>query len=93
MSASHQENQEKGILPVAATYYFSNGSALYTIEVPASLELNDSTVQCIVFNGSKPHVYSPVVKLLVQGNVKILLLITIIGNKFIIIITLYRFVV
>lgn len=70
MSESHRENQEKGILPVAAPYYFSNGSALYTVEVPASLELNDSTVQCIVFNRTKPHVYSPVVKLLVQGNVK-----------------------
>ena len=47
---------------------FSNGSKLYALTMPASVQLNESTVQCVVYNGSNPHIESSVVKLLVQGN-------------------------
>lgn len=48
--------------------YFSNGISSYTISMPASLQSNKSTVQCIAYNRSNPHVYSSKVHLLVQGK-------------------------
>ena len=47
---------------------FSHGNKLYALTMPASVQLNQSTVQCVVYIGSNPHIESSVVTLLVQGN-------------------------
>ncbi|XP_019857841.1 PREDICTED: uncharacterized protein LOC109586109 [Amphimedon queenslandica] len=47
--------------------YLPNGISYYELAMPALLEFNESTVQCVVFNGSNPHIFSSTVQLLVQG--------------------------
>lgn len=53
----------------ASQEYLPNSISYYELTMPALLEFNESTVQCVVFNGSNPHIYSSMVQLLVQGNV------------------------
>ena len=61
-------NQNKGVKTFGPIVLI-NGSKLYTVTIPTSIALNGSTIQCLVYNGSNPHIESPVVKLLVQGNI------------------------
>ena len=67
ISANHRLNYDKGVRHFESTPFF-NGSKLYTVTMPASVQLNQSTVQCVVYIGSNPHIESSVVTLLVQGN-------------------------
>ena len=61
--ANYQENYDKGIRRYGPTV-LTNGSKLYTVEMPASVQLNDSTIECVAYNGT---VTTASVKLLVQG--------------------------
>lgn len=65
ISASFQVNHNKGVIPDGPDV-FSNGSKLYSLSMPASVELNTSTVQCIIYNGTL-YPKSEIVQLLVQG--------------------------
>ena len=52
----------------ASKEYLPNGISYYELTIPALLDFNESTVQCVVFNESNPHIYSSAVQLLVQGT-------------------------
>ena len=67
ISANYKLNYDKGVRNFESTL-FSNGSELYTVTMPASVQLNESTVQCVVYNGSNPRIKSSAAKLLVQGK-------------------------
>ena len=67
ISANHRLNYDKGVRHFESTPFF-NGSKLYTVTMPASVQLNQSTVQCVVYNGSNPRIKSSAAKLLVQGK-------------------------
>ena len=69
LAANHQDNLDKGIIP-SAPFYFPNGSKIYTLSMPATVQLNESAIECVVYNGS--YSKSPMVLLLIQGNLTIL---------------------
>ena len=69
LAANHQDNIDKGILS-SEPFYFPNGSKIYTLSMPATVQLNGSAIECVVYNGSYPK--SPTVFLLIQGNLTIL---------------------
>jgi hypothetical protein len=58
-------NRDKGVEPTNGVD-LGNNSLQYNLTMPASLELNTSTVQCIAFSGSMEDT-SNIVYLLVQG--------------------------
>ena len=63
ISANYQENYDKGVRrfgPIVQT----NGSKLYTVKMPASIQLNESTIECVAYNATET---TASVKLLVQG--------------------------
>ncbi|XP_019855868.1 PREDICTED: uncharacterized protein LOC109584541 [Amphimedon queenslandica] len=65
MSAAYQEIQDKGVLPNGPNI-FPNGSKQYNVSVPATVQWNESTIQCVVHNWEYfPE--SPIVQLMVQG--------------------------
>ncbi|XP_019855879.1 PREDICTED: uncharacterized protein LOC109584545 isoform X2 [Amphimedon queenslandica] len=64
-SAEFQDIQEKGVFP-NGPYIFPNGSKQYNVSVPATVQWNESTIQCVV-NRNWEYFESPIVKLLVQG--------------------------
>ena len=64
LAANHQDNLDKGIIP-SAPFYFPNASKIYTLSMPATVQLNGSAIECVVHNGS--YSKSPTVPLLVQG--------------------------
>ena len=66
LSANFDVNQNKGVDP-GGPYYLSNGVKLYNVSMPASIQLNNSTIQCIIYNESS-FKNSEVVYLYVQGN-------------------------
>ena len=61
--ANYQENYDKGIRRYGPTV-LTNGSKIYTVEMPASVQLNDSTIECVAYNGT---LTTASIKLLVQG--------------------------
>ena len=66
LSANFDVNQKKGVDP-GGPYYLSNGDKLYNVSMPGSIQLNNSTIQCIIYNKSS-FKDSEVVSLNVQGN-------------------------
>ena len=64
-SAAFQDIQDKGVLP-NGPYTFSNGSKLYNVSVPATVQWNESTIQCVV-NRNWEYSETSIVQLLVQG--------------------------
>ena len=65
-SANFDVNQKKGVDP-GGPYYLANGDKLYNVSMPASIQLHNSTIKCIIYNGSS-FKDSEVVYLKVQGN-------------------------
>lgn len=63
ISANYQESYDKGIRHFGPTVQ-TNGSKLYTVKMPASVQLNESTIECVAYNGT---VNTASAKLLVQG--------------------------
>ena len=63
ISANYQESYDKGVRRFGPTV-LTNGSKLYTVKMPASVQLNESTIECVAYNGT---VTTASAKLLVQG--------------------------
>lgn len=66
--ANYIQYLNNGVLP-DGPYFLSNGSKLYNMSMPASIQFNNSNIGCIVFNGTN-YKESEVVRLLVQGKLQ-----------------------